>query len=186
MGPEARRAGRRSAGRSSRSRPTSPARSFTEHCRECAKIADKFTILRSHSHNDNGHITGYHYVMTGHQPAFADGEHPIPNNEPFPSLGSIVARELGRSGNVPPYINLPHPMAAGGPGFYGAEYAPFVIEADPIQPDFEVKDLGQLEGLDRSALRPAAASCWPGSSRTRQRDRPGRGDVRPTTTRPTT
>src|SRR6476619_3417063 len=48
---------------------------------------------------------------------------------------------------MPPYINLPHPMSAGGPGFLGAEYAPFVIEADPSQPDFEVKDLSQLEGL---------------------------------------
>jgi uncharacterized protein (DUF1501 family) len=38
-------------------------------------------------------------------------------------------------------------MSAGGPGFLGAEYAPFVIEADPSQPDFEVKDLSQLEGL---------------------------------------
>jgi uncharacterized protein (DUF1501 family) len=41
-------------------------------------------------------------------------------------------------------------MSAGGPGFLGAEYAPFVIEADPSQPDFEVKDLRQLEGLSES------------------------------------
>ena len=33
----------------------------------CAQMADKYTILRSHSHNDNGHSTGYHYVMTGHR-----------------------------------------------------------------------------------------------------------------------
>jgi uncharacterized protein (DUF1501 family) len=63
----------------------------------------------------------------------------------------MVARELGSAGGtVPPYINMPHPMGAGGPGFFGAEYAPFVIEADPSQPDFEVKDLGQLEGLSAS------------------------------------
>src|SRR5947208_14772546 len=36
-----------------------------EHLPLCAKIAKKYTILRSHSHNDNGHNTGYHYVMTG-------------------------------------------------------------------------------------------------------------------------
>jgi uncharacterized protein DUF1501 len=127
---------------------------FTEHCRNCAKIADKFTVVRSHSHTDNGHSTGYHYVMTGHRPTFADGEYPIPTNDMFPSLGSIVARELGSSGavsvgTVPPYINLPHAMSAGGPGFFGAEYSPFVIEADPSQPDFEVRDLGQVEGLTR-------------------------------------
>lgn len=107
----------------------------------CAQIADKYTILRSHSHNDNGHSTGYHYVMTGRRPSFADGDNPIPNNEYFPSIGSVVSRTLGQRGALPPYINLPHPMQAGGPGFYGAEHAPFVIEADPTQPDFEVKDL---------------------------------------------
>ncbi|MBI3862400.1 MAG: DUF1501 domain-containing protein [Planctomycetia bacterium] len=136
--------------------PTSVAgTTFTEHCRECAKIAHKFTVVRSHSHADNGHMTGYYYVMTGRRAPFADGEHPIPTNEHFPSLGSIVAREKGAAGKLPPYINMPHPMSAGGPGFYGAEYAPFVIEADPSQPDFEVKDLSQLEGLsaDRFALR---------------------------------
>lgn len=124
-----------------------PGTIFTEHCARCAKIAHKFTVVRSHSHSDNGHATGYHYVMTGRRPPFADGEHPIPNNELYPSLGSVVARELGSAGSVPAYINMPHPMAAGGPGFFGAEFAPFVIEADPSQPDFEVKDLGQIEGI---------------------------------------
>jgi hypothetical protein len=128
---------------------------FTEHCKNCAKIANKFTVVRSHSHADNGHATGYHYVMTGHRAAFADGEYPIPTNELFPSLGSIVARELGNSGTVPPYINMPHPMSAGGPGFFGAEFSPFVIEADPSQPDFEVRDLAKVDGVSsqRADLR---------------------------------
>jgi hypothetical protein len=113
-----------------------------EHCHRCATVADKFTILRSHSHNDGGHLTGSHYLLTGNRPNFADGANTrIPVNELYPSLGSIVSRELGVRGSVPPYINLPHPLAAGGPGFYGAEHAPFVIESDPVQPDFEVQDL---------------------------------------------
>jgi hypothetical protein len=44
-------------------------------------------------------------------------------------------------------VNLPHALTAGGPGFYGAEHAPFVLEGDPVQPDFEVKDL-RPEGVD--------------------------------------
>lgn len=120
-----------------------------EHCHRCAKVADKYTILRSHSHNDNGHITGSHYLLTGYRPNFADGANSkIPVNELYPSLGSVVSRELGTRGNVPPYINMPHPQAAGGPGFYGAEHAPFVIESDPVQPDFEVKDLKPDERID--------------------------------------
>ena len=127
-----------------------PGTIFMEHCGECAKIAHKFTVVRSHSHADNGHSTGYYYVMTGRRPPFADGEHPIPTNEHLPSLGSIVAKELGARGKLPPYINMPHPMSAGGPGFLGAEYAPFVIEADPSQADFEVKDLRQLRGISEA------------------------------------
>ncbi len=44
-------------------------------------------------------------------------------------------------------------MTAGGPGFYGAEHAPFVIESDPVQPDFEVNDLRPLGGISTSRKR---------------------------------
>src|SRR5262245_6764020 len=36
-----------------------------------AQIVDKFTILRSHSHKDNAHQTGRHWVLTGYPPSFA-------------------------------------------------------------------------------------------------------------------
>ncbi len=123
-----------------------------EHCPQTAKVADKFAILRSHSHNDNGHATGCHYTLTGYRPTFADGIHPTPNNTLYPSLGSVLARELGSSGAAPPYVNLPHPMGSGGPGFYGADYAPFVVEADPVQADFEVNDLRLARGVNEARL----------------------------------
>ncbi len=121
-------------------------------CEQSAKVADKFTIIRSHGHNDNGHTTGYHLVMTGRKAAFSDGQNPVPNNLVYPSLGSIISRQLGLRGAVPPYINVPQAMASGGPGFYGAEHAPFVIENDPAQPDFEVKDLRLPDGISAGRL----------------------------------
>jgi hypothetical protein len=134
--------------------PTSVPGTFVgEHLPQCAKVADKYTILRSHSHADNGHTTGYHYVLTGYKADFADGTNSrIPNNVLFPSLGSIVSRELGPRSAVPVYVNLPVPMQAGGPGFLGAEHAPFVIESDPVQPDFEVKDLRLARGISDRRL----------------------------------
>jgi len=123
-----------------------------EHLPRCSQLTHKFTILRSHSHTDNGHNTGYHYVMTGRRADFADGESRVPNNVLYPSIGSIVSRELGPRNSLPPYVNLPHPMWAGGPGFYGSRYAPFVIESDPGQPDFEIKDLQSLDGADHARL----------------------------------
>jgi hypothetical protein len=124
-----------------------------EHCPLTARICDKITMLRSHSHKDNGHNTGYHYCMTGYKAAFADGQAGgAPNNLLFPSLGSIVSRELGPRGNIPVYVNLPDPMESGGPGFYGPEYAPFVLETDPVQPDFEVRDLRLAPGVSTERL----------------------------------
>ena len=35
-----------------------PGTIFTEHCDMSAKIADKFTVVRSHAHRINGHSTG--------------------------------------------------------------------------------------------------------------------------------
>ncbi|MBI2807914.1 MAG: DUF1501 domain-containing protein [Planctomycetes bacterium] len=113
----------------------------------CSQIANKYTILRNHSHSDNGHATGYHYVMTGYRADFPDGNTRMPNNHLFPSIGSIVSRELGPKTTLPPYINMPHIMAGGGPGFYGSEHAPFVIESNPVAADFEVQDLRPLEGM---------------------------------------
>src|SRR5213595_2205724 len=59
----------------------------------------------------------------------------------------------GPKSTLPPYINMPHIMAGGGPGFYGSAHAPFVIESNPSQADFEVQDLRPLDGL--SAARQA-------------------------------
>ena len=130
-----------------------PGTFVSEHCPLSARIVDKFTMLRSHSHNDNGHTTGYHYCMTGRKADFPDGNNPVPNNNLYPSMGSIVSRELGPRGSVPCYINLPSMMDAGGPGFYGAEHAPFVIESDPVQPNFQVQDLPLVRGISRDRFK---------------------------------
>ena len=119
-----------------------PGTQIGELMQRCAKVADKFTILRSHSHGDNAHQTGTHWLLTGYPPAFADGQaKATPANELYPSIGSIVSRELGPGGPVPPYISMPNPLGSGGPGFYGPSYSPFVIETDPVEPDFEVRDI---------------------------------------------
>ncbi|REJ89787.1 MAG: DUF1501 domain-containing protein [Planctomycetota bacterium] len=114
-----------------------------------AGIVDKFTILRSHSHADNAHQTGRHWVLTGYPPSFADGQaQGMPFNALYPSIGSIVARELGQRGAVPPYVEMPNPLGPGGPGFYGAKYAPFTIDNDPVQADFKVRDLTTTSEVD--------------------------------------
>lgn len=133
-----------------------PGTFISELLPQCAKVVDKFTILRSHSHNDNAHQTGRHWLLTGYPPNFADGQAKgVPFNELYPSIGSIVSRELGQQGHVPPYVELPNPLGPGGAGFYGPKYGPFTINNDPAQPDFEVRDLKTPTGIgqDRFSRR---------------------------------
>src|SRR3984957_1661523 len=131
-------------------RTSVPGTMISEHLPLCARIAHKYTIIRSHSHTDNGHNTGYHYVMTGYRADFPDGNTRMPNNHLFPSIGSIISRELGPRTTLPPYINMPHIMAGGGPGFYGSEHGALVTESSPAQADFEVKDRRPLEKINLS------------------------------------
>lgn len=126
-----------------------PGTQISEILPHCAKITDRFSILRSHSHRDNAHQTGRHWVLTGYPPSFRDGQAKgDPFNELYPSIGSIIARELGAAGPVPPYVEMPNALGPGGPGFYGAGYAPFTVDTDPVQPDFAVRDLNVPQGVD--------------------------------------
>lgn len=134
-------------------RTSVPGTMIGEHLPLSAQIAHKYTIVRSHAHSDNGHNTGYHYVMTGYRADFPDGNSRMPNNHFYPSVGSIISRELGPRTSIPPYINMPHIMGGGGAGFYGSAHAPFVIEANPSAADFEVQDLRAPANL--SAARQA-------------------------------
>jgi len=150
-----------------------PGTMISELMPRCAQIVDKFTILRSHSHNDNAHQTGRHWLLTGYPPSFADGQAKgVPFNELYPSIGSIVSRELGQKGHVPPYVELPNPLGPGGPGFYGPKYAPFTINNDPAQPDFEVRDLKTPAGISsdrfmrRQKLLSDIRSLGPGNEST--------------------
>jgi hypothetical protein len=102
-----------------------------------AKHMDKLGVIRSMHTEETNHSQAIHYAVTGHRPSAAMR---------FPSLGSIVAREMGVRNNVPPYVFEPElgrePQIMGymKASFAGAEYDPMVL-GDPSAKDFEVPDL---------------------------------------------
>ena len=102
-----------------------------------AKRMDKLAIIRSMHTLENNHPQATHYAATGHQPNPAMR---------FPSLGSIVAKELGPRNNLPPYVLQPDTgndtffVDHFGAAFVGNQYDPMVLP-DPSQPGFEVPDL---------------------------------------------
>lgn len=123
---------------------------------QIATVTDKLAILRSLTHGDSDHESGFHVMMTG-KARSGDFDRTTKNNNQHPHIGSMVAK-LGQTGALPPYISVPNFLDSGGPSFLGASYGPFVIEADPAAPEFAVRDITLPTSItnDRNARRQAA------------------------------
>ncbi len=121
-----------------------------------AGVTDRLAILRSLTHSKSVHQDGYHAMMTGKEPT-ASLDRSNKNNNQHPSIGSLVAK-LGKQGAMPPYISVPNFIDSGGPSFLGPSHGPFVIDADPAAPEFEVRDITLPVGVDpeRSLRRQTA------------------------------
>jgi len=100
-----------------------PEMSFGGHFEKMAKVADKLAVVRSFAHNDSGHGSGTHYVMTGYSNRNLDNGG-LPSR---PSIGSILSRYRGpnhpKSG-MPTYVRTGG-IGSDGPAFLGKAYAPF-------------------------------------------------------------
>lgn len=112
---------------------------YSELVPELAKMADRFTTIRSIYHKSNNHGSGNHHLMTG-MPT------PVPVNcgahvSFHPSFGSMVAHDRGVQQGLPPYMTLGRQSRSGGPNFLGAEHAPFLIANDPNSESFKVRDV---------------------------------------------
>ena len=106
---------------------------------------DKLAIVRSMHTEENNHPQGTHYALTGHRPNPA---------LKFPSLGSIISKELGARNHLPPYIMVPEHhetdffsyMDAYTSAFLGSEYDPIILP-DPSQESFQIPDLSLPDTL---------------------------------------
>lgn len=104
-----------------------------------AKIADKFSIIRSMTHGEAAHERGTHNMLTGYRPSPAIV---------YPSFGSVVAHELGTRNNVPPYIAIPNVDSPyHGTGYLSTAYSAFAVGSEPANADFQVKDLNLPGGV---------------------------------------
>jgi hypothetical protein len=100
-----------------------------------AKLADKYSIIRSMTHNNNGHETASYMVQTGHKSG--DGE-------VYPCIGAVVSHfkgyGAGYKGLIPPYIVLTQPQGRfSEAGFLGTRYKPFATGGDPAKTPFVVE-----------------------------------------------
>jgi hypothetical protein len=109
-----------------------------------AQQADKYALIRSMTHGNNGHETAAYMVMTGRR---AEG------TDVFPCVGSVVSLfkgyAAGYDGLLPPYIVLTRPEGRfSEAGFLGPRYKPFATGGNPAAPQFVVEGF-VAEGITR-------------------------------------
>ncbi len=117
-----------------------------------ADIADKFSLVRSCNHTAAAvHDTGHQMMQTGR--LFTGGVN-------TPHAGCALAYLKGRKSDLPPHVMLPEPMGPTGGnlphgqdgGFLGKAFDPFVLMADPSQPNFQVPDLLPPKSIGEARL----------------------------------
>ncbi len=106
-----------------------------------ARHADKWSLVRTVYHTAAAvHDTGHQMMQTGR--LFQGGlKHP--------HMGSVLGKLRGPKGDVPPHVLLPRPIGNTGgnmphgqdAGFLGKAHDPFVLNADPSEPNFQVPDM---------------------------------------------
>ena len=114
-----------------------------------AKIADKFTLVRSIAHEFADHGGGHKRFLTGRLP-----QTPVGFVNDAPAVGSIVAKmREGRNIGIPNYVvgaaNGRHgiDVYSFGSAYLGNETHPFVVPGDPSAKDFKVQNLSLDESL---------------------------------------
>src|ERR1700728_3223321 len=122
-------------------RTNNPDIQITEIFPRMAKLADKFSLVRSVYHKAAAvHDTGHQMMQTGR--LFSGGIN-------TPHAGCALEFLKGRRTELPAHVILPEPMGPTGgnlphgqdAGFLGKTYDPFVLNADPSAKDFKVPDL---------------------------------------------
>ena len=112
---------------------------FNENFSNTAKLADRMTVIRSIAGKDADHGRATYAMFTGYRKSPAIDH---------PSLGAVVAHELGSRHNLPPYVAVPTAGEYAGTGYLGSQYGPFGIGSDPGRPNFQVRDLMLPPGVD--------------------------------------
>ena len=133
-------------------RTKSPDIQISEIFPQHARIADKFSLVRTCYHTAAAvHDTGHQMMQTGR--LFNGGVN-------TPHAGCSLAYLRGRRTDLPAHVVLPRTMGNTGgglphgqdAGFLGKAHDPFTLDSDPSKPDFKVPDLLPPEKIGAARL----------------------------------
>jgi uncharacterized protein (DUF1501 family) len=118
-----------------------PGTLLSEILPKSARLADKFSLIRSMYHTATAvHDTGYQLMQSGR--LFSGGvEHP--------NMGCVLGYLKGGRGELPAHVMVPKVIGRTGgnllhgesAGYLGKRYDPLILNADPSAPNFKVPDL---------------------------------------------
>ena len=135
-----------------------PGTTFTELLPMHAKIADKFTLVRSMNQKAGGHPAGSMQMFSGDSD---ERDKPKPRLPDWMSVANYLRSKQGkRNTPLPNYIGVPPASPEySGSAYLGDAYAPFSVSDDPNRPNFQVPNIGLSDAAetrrlsDRVALR---------------------------------
>jgi len=111
---------------------TVPGIRITEKLPRLARIADKFTLLRSATHHLSAHNSSAAYALSGHSPGTDANIQPTPSDHP--TYGSVCSKVLPAMNGMPPFVLTPtllfdmgFPTPSAGGGWLGSAYDPFPV-----------------------------------------------------------
>ncbi len=135
-----------------------------EHCPKLARLAHKYAIVRSVSHNNHNHTPMIYYTLTG-RPVERPGEDNDvrpPQRGDFPHIGAVLGRFREAPRGLPGYVAVPELavrssiagefkrsrplLRGGGAGFLGPKFDPLAVNGVPGTPD-AVPALSPLAGV---------------------------------------
>lgn len=138
-----------------------PGIAICEHLPKLAASLDRWALVRSFSHGENGHLPGTHRLLTGV---------PMPNQRQtdldnvlsrrdWPCYGAAVSQIRPRKDGIPGGVTLPHALIEGPltwpgqhAGILGPHYDPLLVSQDPNNPTFQMESLSMGPGFDISRM----------------------------------
>ena len=113
-----------------------PGIQFTDQMPHFAKALPDFAVMRNLNPQNAGHAMAEAIMMSGK---------PLNPSVTYPCFGSVVSKEKGQRGKMPPFIqvgsHVDRKFGGGLAGFLGIAYDPFELPGNPNGKDFKVRDI---------------------------------------------
>src|SRR5688572_8669166 len=124
---------------------------------EFAKVMDRFSVVRSITHEFKNHNPPGYYGLTGHAPP-KDDQRLRDTPDLFPHYGSVIDYLKPAPKDIPSFVAMPAVIHDGsvvpgqGASFLGKKHDPLLILRDPNAADFKLPELSLPPGISLDRL----------------------------------